>query len=175
MRRALLFLGLLLATPAAAQAPADELARSHLFQLELLAGQISALAKAKIALTIIYRDHNAIAEKAKHDQSSQAAATCSHDIDFDLGGAWLNIESTQDFLSLASVMQTADDRQSAALTLSNHALETETAIQSLAGMAKAVALYCPADQRELSALQAWATDSTPILDRIKETADAMSK
>jgi hypothetical protein len=175
MRRSVLILGLLLATPAAAQTSADELARSHRFQLELLDGQISTLAKAKIALATIYRDHNALAAKAKHDQSLQAAASCSHEIDFDLAGAWLNIQSTQDLLSVASVMQTADDRQTVALVLSNHALETETAIQSLAGIAKAVARYCPADERELSALQAWAADSAPILDRIEETADAMSK
>jgi len=175
IRGMILVFGFLLPSPAVAQAPTDELARMHMVRMQLIASQISALARVKIDLEKIFRDHNALSEKATHDVSLQAAASCSHEINFELGGAWLNLETTQDLLSLNGDMQTAADQQMVSLSLRNHVLETQNAVQLLAIAATSGLRSCPADQQEFSAIQSWTAQSEPVLDRIKETADAMSK
>ncbi len=147
----------------------------RMVRMHLLANQTSALANLKIGFSTIFRDHNALSQRAKHEPSLQAAALCSKDLDLELASVFINLESTQDLMDLNVTMETADDQQMVSLSLRNHTLGTQDAIEMLDLATKSELRFCPADEEELNKIQSWAAQSIPVLDRIKETAVAMSK
>jgi len=167
---AMLFLGLLTALPAAAQTTADE-TKAQIITLHLLVGQESALAKAYIALSEIQKTHYDIIDKADQNQASQAAAVCSRGLERRMSDAANSLQPIMELLGISSVMQTRDDRQAVSRNVSVDAIRAKIAIKSMAFSAQR---YCRSDAHEYSDIRGWIVQTTSLIDRIKEAADAIS-